>query len=103
MTREDVIYSMCIEWAEAAWLRARRGGMDDPVVELRAMDPTDPGWVLIVANERGKLVRGLAPHCLAAARALRAVTPGSLFTVLITTPSGATVYHLPAPEGGRRA
>ena len=99
MTREDVIYRRCIEWAEVAWLRVKRRGMLDPVVELRALDPTDPDRVLIVANERAELARALAPHCPGTAEALKAATPGYPFTVLITAPDGVKVLHLHAPDG----
>jgi hypothetical protein len=99
MDREEVIYRTCIAWAERAWLRVKRRGMIDPVIELWAMDKTDPDRVLVLAAERGELARRLDAHCPGAADALEAATPDHPFTVLIAAPSGAKVYHLPAPDG----
>jgi hypothetical protein len=103
MTREDDIYLTCIEWAELAWHRIKRRGMIDPFIELWAMYGDDPDRVLVLAAERGELARRLDRHCPGAAKTLAAPTLGHPFTVLIAVPSGAKVYHLPAPDGRRRS
>src|SRR3954468_17225258 len=102
MPREDDIYRTCIDWAELAWFRVKRRGMSDPVIELWAMDRDDPDRVLVLAAERGELAHRLDRHCPGAAERLAAPTPDHPFTVLIAVPSGAKVYHLPAPDGRRR-
>src|SRR5262249_45904433 len=53
----------CAEWAEVAWLAARRRGMADPVVELWALDQAEPGRGPVGAADRGRTARKLAPCC----------------------------------------
>src|SRR4051812_32602841 len=93
------IWRTCAEWAEAGWLAARGRGMADPVVELWALDETDPGRVVVAVAERERLAHKLAPLCPPAVAYLRAAPPNRPFSVVILTPSGVNVDHRMAPGG----
>jgi hypothetical protein len=76
--------------------------MADPVVELWALDQSDPGRVVVAVAERERLARKLADLRPPAVVYLRAAPPGRPFSVVVLTPGGVNVDHRMAP-GGRTA
>jgi len=93
------IWRTCAEWAEAGWLAARGRGMADPVVELWALDQSDPGRVVVAVAERERLARKLAHLGPPAVAYLRPAPLGQAFSVVVLTPSGVNVDHRMAPGG----
>jgi hypothetical protein len=47
MPRVEMILRVCIEAAEIEYLRAKEGGIADPVIELVCFDPNRPDSVLL--------------------------------------------------------
>ena len=62
-TAGPTAWRICAEWAEVGWLTARGRGMDNPVVELWALDEADPGRVVVAVAERVRLAHKLATRC----------------------------------------
>jgi hypothetical protein len=101
MPRVEVILRTCIEAAEVEYLRAKGGGMPDPVVELVCFDPEHPHTVGLAVWDRPELARSMDERSTGAAAAIREAPPdGCPFTIVVATLDCVQIFHRPVPSSG---
>jgi hypothetical protein len=99
LPRVEVILRNCIEAAEMEYLKAKEGGVSDPVVELVTFDPKRPNTVGLAVWERHELARSMDKRSTGAAAALREAPPsGRPFTIVVAALEGVHIFHRPEPS-----
>jgi hypothetical protein len=98
MPRVEVILRVCVEAAEIEYLRAKEGGIADPVIELVCFDSKRPHSVGLAVWDRPELASCMDERSSGAAAALRKAPPdGCPFTIVVATPEGIQMFRRPCP------
>jgi hypothetical protein len=99
MPTVELILRTCIEAAEIEYLKAKEGGIADPVIELVSFDPKNPHTVGLAVWGRSDLARYMDERSRRAAAALRVAPPdGCPFTIVVATLDGVRIFHRARPE-----
>jgi hypothetical protein len=85
---------VCVEAAEIEYIRAKEGGLADPVIELVCFDPKRPHTVGLAVWDRPELASRMDEQSSGAAAALRKAPPdGFPFTIVVATLDGIQIFH----------